>query len=577
MSESLIIPEYEKLIMPEGFQSFVKDIGPLACDRYALTMTYAAWKLGFVDERITTSNVFCRSLLNNGDTYKDAADEIRNVKIPYLVNAGLGQVAEWYEGWKWKEHHLRYLAQEQIDDGEGKSIRLFPNEFLYWLSQQRLAMDIKAMPEGQLIFPQEPAMQKKGLWWQQMMTEAMDLSLISSSTNLTTVASQVKLAAQREAHQAGATLIEASAKDFASLAEMSLRRSPSIGGLQSARAGNIAGMDNTSNDYAGMCYGISVMGTFAHAWVMLHDTEEEAFENWAKVFPSATVFLVDTYDTLEGVKKAIAICKKYDLDLKGIRLDSGNLGWLSREARILLDEAGFKNTRILATDSISVRAAASLFGHVATEVADRESFVTGFGLGSEIAVNRNNPLLDFVQKLAARHTDVSTGRDELVRELIKLSETEAKTTWPGEIDAIRYVDRNSRWAGDTLIPANLDIGEGRLSRDVYSEHLTTGKVKVFPKGAPFVRLLQPWMLKGEMLQKPYIDRDAPAILAAGREVCRDAMSRLDRDHLHLPPDMPHGYGVGAAEELVQNRRVAVSHIRARQDLQKQRNRFDLAA
>jgi nicotinate phosphoribosyltransferase len=571
------IRDYEKLPRIRGYGSFVNTLGPLLCDRYALTMTYAAWKLGFVEERQTTSNVFCRSLLNNGETFKDSGgDETRNVKIPYLINAGLGLVGEWYDGWHWKDRDLRHLALQRVDDGKGNTIRLFPNEFLHWLSRQKLALDIKAIPEGQLIFPQEPSLQISGPWWQQMAVEATTLGLISSSTNLATVATQVRFAATREAYAASMPLVEASAKSFASLAEMALRRSPSIGALQSARAAAIAGWDTTSNDYAGMCYGIPVMGTFAHAWVMLHDTEEEAFDNWAKAFPGSTVFLADTYSTVEGVKTAIRICQKHGLKLKGIRLDSGNLGWLSREVHALLAEAGYPDAIILATDSISVGAAASLYGRVATEVTNLESYVTGFGIGSEVAVNRNNPLLDFVMKLAARHPDRSS-HDELVRELIKLSETEKKTTLPGLIDVVRYIDKNGRWAGDTIIPTDLDIGEGTLSRDLYSENIATGKVKPFPKGAPFVRLLEPWMRKGKMIVPAYRERNAPSILAASRETCAGTLAHLDPEHLKLPPGLPHEYGVGLAEELATKRRAAVGRIRAQQELEKQRDRFVLKA
>jgi nicotinate phosphoribosyltransferase len=573
-----VIPNYEFLPAPQGYQSFIKDIGPLAGDRYGLTMTYAAWVLGFADEKVTTSNVFCRSYLSNGDTYKDSAtDEIRSVKIPYLINAGLGLVGEWYDGWGYKDRELRYLAQQQVGDGKGNQNRLFPNEFLHWLSKQRLTQNIRAIDEGRMIHPWEPSMQMTGLWWQQMAVEAMTLNLISSSTNLTTVATQVRLAAQREAHKAGAELIEMSTKDMASLAEMALRRSLSIGALQSARGASIAGWDNTSNDYAGMCYGIPVMGTFAHAWVMLHDTEEEAFENWAKVYPGATVFLADTYNTIEGVKTAIQICKKYNLDLKGIRLDSGDTAYFSREVHALLDEAGYKDAKILATDSVTVRTAASLFGRVATEVADRESYVTGFGIGSTVAVNRDNPLLDFVMKLSALHANRSSNKDEVVRELLKLSETEKKSTFPGIIDVIRYLDKNGRYAGDTIIPNDLDIGETQLSRDIYSQHIESGKVKPFPKGAPFTRLLQPWMHEGSMVQDAYARRDAHAILMNSRRICAEEIAKLDKAHLRLPPDMPHNYGIGIAAELAEKKSAAIRLIRAKQEMERQRLRFGLVA
>lgn len=577
-------PQYETISVPKGYQSYIKDIGPLACDRYALTMTYAAWKLGFVEEIVTTSNAFCRSYLNNGDTYKDTAtDEIMPVKVPYLVNAGLGLVAEWYAGWRWKGRELRHLAGQYITDGSGNSLRLFPDEFLYWLSKQELSLDIKAIPEGQIIFPQEPSMQFTGLWWQQMMVEATTLALISSSTNLTTVASQVRLAAQREAVKDGAAMVEMSAKDMhdprrmelAGLADMSLRRSPGIGAIQSARAAAIAGWDSTSNDYASMCYGIPAMGTFAHAWVMLHDTEEEAFENWAMVFPGATVFLADTYNTIDGIQRAIKICKRYNVDLKGIRLDSGDLAYLSREAHRLLRDAGYESARILATDCISIKNAASLFGRVATQAAKRESYVNSFGIGSEIAANRNNPLLDFVLKLSARHANRSSNRDDMVRELIKLTESEQKSTLPGIIDVVRYIDKDGKWAGDTIIPADLDIGEGKLSRDIYSEHMQTGKAIVFPKGATFIRVLTPWMKKGEMVQQAYKEQDASAILSRSREVCAEAMSRMDRAHLLITPDLPRYYGVGIAKEVSEKRRRLKADIEAGQGIEKQRDRFDV--
>lgn len=583
MKEDLI-PRYESLSVPKGYHSYIKDIGPLACDRYALTMTYAAWKLGFVEEIVTTSNVFCRSYLNNGDTYEDTAtDEIRPVKVPYLVNAGLGLVAEWYAGWKWRDRELRYLAGQYIADGSGKSRRLFPNEFLHWLSKQKPTLDIKVIPEGQLIFPQEPSMQFTGLWWQQMLVEAATLALISSSTNLATVASQVRLATQREAQKEDASLVEMSTKDFsgsrrmefAGLADMSLRRSPSIGAIQSARATSIAGWDSTSNDYASMCYGIPAMGTFAHAWVMLHDTEEEAFENWARVFPGTTVFLSDTYNTIEGVQKAISICRKHKVDLKGIRLDSGDLAYFSREVHRLLKEAGYGNARILATDCISIQSAASLFGRVVTHAAERESYVNSFGIGSEVAVNRNNPLLDFVLKISARHADRSSKRDDLVRELIKLTDSEQKSTLPGRIDVVRYIDKDGKWAGDTIIPSDLDIGEGKLSRDIHSEHMQTGKTVVFPKGASFIRVLQPWMKKGRMMQQAYKDQDAPAILAQSRAVCAEALSRMDRSHLLITPDLPHNYGVGIAKELSEKRRQLKARIEAGQRLERQHDRFVL--
>ncbi len=563
---------YRNLPAPKGYQSFINTLGPTVCDLYALTMTYASWRLGFAEERVTTSHVFCRSLLTNGETYVDSQDKVQRVEIPYLVNAGAGLVAEWLDGWKWKDSDLRFLAQQDVPDGKGNTTPLFSNEFLHWLSGQKITLDIDAVPEGELVFPQEPVLRLKGLWWQQEMVEAANLHLISSSTNLTTVAVQVRLAAQREAHKHGADLVDMSAAslDQATLSEMALRRGMSIGGIQSTRAAAIAGWNNTSNVFAAKCYGVPVMGTFAHAWVMLHDTEEEAFENWAKVFPGSTVFLADTYDTIEGVKTAIRICKKYNLDLRAIRLDSGDMEYLSVQTRELLAEAGYKNAAILATDNINRKTAGTLYRNARSEI-------TGMGIGSEVAVNRLDPLLGFVQKLGARFSDYSTGRDDLIREFIKLGEGSEKTTIPGELDAIRYIDRKGMWAGDTIIPKDADIGEGRLTCTVNSVHTQTGRVVPFPQGAPFIRLLQPWMIKGDMVSPAYRDKDSAAILQEAKETCKQTMARMDSSHLALPPSMPKRYGVGIARDLARKKEDSAHAIRSASLLERQRTRFNLNA
>ncbi|MDX9689616.1 MAG: hypothetical protein RBT70_03995 [Alphaproteobacteria bacterium] len=571
------IPDYERLARPKGYQSFLPTIGPVACDLYALTMTYAMWKLEMVDKIKATANVFGRSLMNNGDMIDDQGEDTPvSVKVPYLVNSGLGLAAEWYDGWKWKDRELGYLATLQVDDGKGDKMRLFPNDFLYWLSKQKMTLDIKAVPEGEIIMPHEPIKQITGPVWQALAIEAMTLSLDAVSTNLATVATQIRLATQREALKEGAELVDASTHDIerAGLAEMALRRSPCIAGLPSARAAYIGGWDSSSNVYAGMCYGIPVMGTFAHAWVMLHDTEEQAFENWAKVFPGATVFLADTYDTIEGIKTAIGVCKKHGLKLKGVRLDSGNMSYLSGQARELLDAAGFKQARILASDSVSVRKAASLYAYAAKDVTGRESFITDFGIGSSIAINRDNPLLSLVMKLSARH-DVGVAREQLTRELMKVSQDEKKRTIPGLYDVVRYIDKSGRWAGDTIIPSDLPIGEGRLARDIYSESMTDQEVKVFPAGTPFVRLLQPWMKKGKMTQEAYREKDAARILREARATCAASLAKLDPYHLLLSPSKPHPYGVGMAEELSDKRRQVMRHIQASRSLEKQKARFDL--
>ena len=154
MTKNETIPDYESLPTTQGYKSFLPHIGPLMCDLYALTMTQAAFTLGFADTKYSTSNVFCRSLVSNGQTDKDKKGEPQATKIPYLVNAGLGLIAEWFEGWTFQPEDLHYLATIRLPAPNGeRGVRLFTNEFLFWLSKQRLSLDIDAMPEGELIFP----------------------------------------------------------------------------------------------------------------------------------------------------------------------------------------------------------------------------------------------------------------------------------------------------------------------------------------------------------------------------------------------------------------------------------------
>jgi nicotinate phosphoribosyltransferase len=576
------IPDYENLPAAKGYASFVKSIGPLMCDLYALTMTQAAWKLGFADTKKSVSHVFCRTLTGNGQ--KDA--EGKPVKVPYLVNSGLGLAAEWFDGWKYGDDDLRYLATIRLPsaDPAAKGARLFSDEFLFWLSQQKITLDIDAMPEGELIFPHEPSLRISGLFWQQQVVEGALLHLISSSTNLATVASQVRLFTQREATAENAALVAASARDApalekAGLADMSLRRSPGIAALQSARAAFTAGWDSTSNVYAGKCYGIPAMGTFAHAWVMLHDTEEQAFENWAKAYPNTTIFLADTYNTIEGIKNAIAICKKHGLKLKGIRLDSGDAAWLSREATRLATESGFDNVRIFATDKIDRPAARALYADAKKEVGNPSSTVTDFGIGSEISANLYHPLLDEVMKLAALYDgDAQDLTKAVLKDVAKLSETNSKTTLPGALDVVRYLEPGAngetRYAGDTIVPLAMEIGDKALSREIISVDATTGNTKTpFPEGTPFYRPLQPWMRRGEMVQQPYIDRDAAAILRDARARHAASMAHLDPSHKRF--EKPHLYGFGIEQSLLARRDAMADGIRLAAKRREQKRRFGL--
>jgi nicotinate phosphoribosyltransferase len=564
------LPDYRSMKF-DGYQSVIKNFGPDLCDFYAVTRAYALWKLEMVEQKIVTSHVFCRSLSPNGETYTDGDGKKREVEIPFLVNSGLGLIAEFCDAWRWEDNHLSNLAKIDAKNEKGAIQRVFPNEFLFWLSQQKLSLDIDAVPEGELVFPHQAVIRVKGLDEQQALLEAPMLHFQSASTAQTTLDVQVRLATRRLAQSEGASIVEASTRDIyeeATLIEMALRRTPSLGGIIPARSAAIAGWNSTSNVYASRCYGIKMNpGTFAHSWVMLHDTEEEAFENWAKVFSGSSIFLCDTYDTIEGVKTAIKVCKKYNITPKGIKLDSGNMAYLAEEAGKLFVDAGWPDVVMIPTNRINLRSAKSLF-------QPANPNIRGFGIGSEAAINRYQPLLDFVMKLGARFADRTTGKDELVKELMKLSETSDKSSFPGEIDTVRFVYADGRWGGDMIIPANMDLGNGRLRDDVRSiSILEGGKNKIFYSGTRFVHLSQPLMRSGKMQQPNFINRDAPAIVAAAAETCKQTVSRLDPSHLLTPPEIPHRYGVGVIDKLYNKREATAEAGKMERDRTRQMQLF----
>ncbi len=540
------IPQYADLPPALGYQSVLKDFGPDLTDMYAITMTYAMWKLGLLGTR-TTSNVFCRSLLNNGDSVIDDLGERKSVKNPYLINSGAGLVAEWLDGWHWKNPQLRNLAQKTYKDARGNVVRIFPDEFLYWLSQEKISLTIDAIPEGRLIFPQQAALRLKGYAHQHMLIEAMMLQLMSSSTNQTTADFQVRMAARRIANVHDKQLVEASTAEIyeqAVLVEMALRRTPSLGGIITSRAAAIAGWNSTSNVYAARCYNLPTgLGTFAHSWVMLHDTEEEAFENWSKVFPNMGLFLADTIETVEGLKKILKVCAKHGHKLYGIKIDSGDEKHLSQVMRQMCNEAGQPDVIFMPTNNNDRNKVKSLYRAAGSEI-------TAFGLGSEAAINRYQPLLDFVMKLSAEIND----RDEMVRELIKLSNSAEKTTYPGEIDSIRFLYPDGYFAGDMIAPNEVSLGNGVLSRDVESVSLIPSlRNKVFKAGTAYEVLNQRLMTSGTWVQHNFINQDAGAIVAAARAACQQDTSRLRAEHLMTPPDRPYPYGIGAMQELIVKR------------------------
>ena len=250
-------------------------------DQYAFTMAQALHANDKHDQ-VTTFHAYIRKNPFEGG---------------YLLTAGQNILMEWLENWHFDDADIEMLRAEVAKNPKtGQSERLYTDEFLDMLKDAKLEVSIDMMPEGEVAFPDEPIVRVTGPAWQCLMVEAAILNVINSQSLFATLASRIVDAA------GGKPVLE-----------MGLRRAQMLDGLEASRAAYIGGVEGTSNYLAKKHYGIPTSGTMAHALVMLYEDEIDAFTNYAKAMPQNTIFLVDTYDTIEGVKRAIDICKKHDI------------------------------------------------------------------------------------------------------------------------------------------------------------------------------------------------------------------------------------------------------------------------
>jgi nicotinate phosphoribosyltransferase len=375
----------------------------LLTDLYQLTMTYGYWKLGRADQE-AVFHLFFRSLpFGNG----------------YAVSAGQGPLAQYLSSFRFDRSDLDYLASLRGNDGAA----LFGQPFLEYLSTLSLSCDIDALPEGTLVFPNEPILRVSGSILQCQLLETALLNFINFPTLVATKAARICESARGD-----------------DVLEFGLRRAQgSNGGLTASRAAYIGGCVATSNVLAGKLFGIPVKGTHAHSWVMSYDDELEAFQQYAEVLPNNCVFLVDTYDTLEGVRNACRVgawMRQHGHTLAGIRLDSGDLAYLSIEARKILDEAGFPQAVIVASNDLDESLIESL--------KQQGARISTWGVGTKLATAFDQPALGGVYKLGALRD-----REGVWQPRIKLSEQIVKTSIPGKLQVRRFAG-HERWVADMI-------------------------------------------------------------------------------------------------------------------------------
>ena len=460
----------------------------LLTDLYQLTMAYGYWKLGRHQQQAVFHLTFRRQPFGGG----------------YSIACGLAPAMEFLQQLRFDPSDLEYLATLNGNDGAP----LFERGFLDYLATLEFSCDLDAVPEGTVVFPHEPILRVRGPMLQCQLLETPLLNIINFQTLIATKAARV-------ANAAGDAVLE-----------FGLRRAQGIdGSLSASRAAFVGGCAATSNVLAGKLFGIPVKGTHAHSWVMSFDDELEAFEAYAAAMPNNCVFLVDTYDTLQGVRHAATVGKKLKESghrMIGIRLDSGDLAYLSIEARKILDEAGLTDAIILASNDLDEQ--------IITSLKQQGATIAMWGVGTKLVTAYDQPALGGVYKLGA----VRDSAGQWIYKL-KLSEQSAKISTPG-VQQVRRFYRDGMIAGDAIYDLQLGIGDEPTIIDPGDAiHRRT-----FARNLPFEDLLLPIFRSGQRVYQ------APPL-----EQTRDrATQQLKALHPTIKRIInPHVYPVGLEKRL----------------------------
>ena len=382
----------------------------------------------------------------------------------YAITCGLSQLIDYVKNLSFSYDDIEYL----------RGLGIFREEFLSYLAGFHFSGDIYAIPEGSVVFPKEPLVKVIAPIMEAQLVETAILNIINHQSLIATKASRVNYAA------GGGVM------------EFGLRRAqgPDAGTL-GARAAVIGGCDGTSNVLAGELFGIPVLGTHAHSWIMSFPDEYTAFRTYAQMYPDACILLADTYDTLKsGIPNAIRVFKEMKEQgihsaKYGIRLDSGDLAYLSKKARKMLDEAGFPDAIISASSDLDE--------YLINSLKNQGAAITSWGVGTNLITSADNPAFGGVYKLAAIK---KPGETEFTAK-IKISENPEKITNPGNKTVYRIYDNETGKIKADLICL---VGETYdTSRDLkIFDPISTWKKSVIPGGTYHMReLLVPIFQSGQ--------------------------------------------------------------------------------
>jgi nicotinate phosphoribosyltransferase len=468
----------------DTLKKIYRDSLALLTDFYEITMAYGYWKTGMAETEAVFHVSFRQNPFGGG----------------YTIACGLEHAMEYLEHFAFDESDLDYLAGTR--DRAGKP--LLEKLFLEYLAGLRITCDVDAVPEGTVVFPQEPMLRIRGPLIQCQLLESVLLNILNFQSLIATKAARVVLAAEGNP-----------------VLEFGLRRAQGFdGALAASRAAYIGGCSSTSNVLAGKLFGIPVAGTHSHSWVMAFDSEREAFEEYARILPNNCIFLVDTYQTLPGVRQAVETARGLRArgsEMAGIRLDSGDLASLSIAARKILDDGGFPDAKIVASNEMDE--------YIIESLKHQGAKIDVWGVGTKLTTAYDQPALGGVYKLSALRKPEGDWEYKM-----KVSDHGVKTSTPGILQVRRF-----RRGGVAIADAILEEGFRPAGDCVIVDPGDVTHKETIPADAEHEDLLVPVMRSGKPVYA------APPL----EEIRRSAAENLSKFPAGIKRFIyPHLYPVG---------------------------------
>ena len=458
-------------------------------DLYELTMAYGYFENGDTNTRVAF-DVFYRRNPDQGG---------------FAIFAGLQQIVEYVKGIHFEAEDIDYL----------RSLKLFGEDFLEYLRAFHFRGDMYAFPEGTVMYPNEPVITVVAPIIDAQLIETAILNIFNHQSLIATKARRIVRAAEGRG-----------VSDFGG------RRAQGLdAATYGARAAMIGGVSGTATVSAAQMLGVSAVGTMAHSWIMRFADELEAFRAYAKLYPENCILLADTYDVLKsGVPNAIKVFEEMQaagipLKAYGIRLDSGDLAYLSRKARKLLDAAGFTDARIVVSNSLDE--------YTITSLLKQGACITGFGVGERLITAKSDPVFGGVYKLAA------VSEEDRIIPKIKVSETVEKITNPGLKEVYRIYDREGQAVADLITGKDEEPDMSRPYRYVDPE--MPWKKRHF-EGCTAKKLQQPVFLGGEYVgEQKHITELAEYVRQQLSEEIWEEEQRFENPHKHYLDMSPDYY------------------------------------